>query len=163
MSLRKHSKDIEKILINDETLLRLLYYKPQNRLDDPLSLTKSNILDMANKWDIIDDRIVSAPKFEDLETGTEPKCRLLFYPAYGRSTNNNYLFSNQEYKFEIYVHFDYQIDKRLEWISDRINELMFNQRITGHGKVEFKDRRDVSAPKNYLGFRLIYEFLSGNS
>lgn len=164
MNLRKYSMDIEKLLVEDETLLRLLIYKPSNYLDNPLDTTKPNILDMPvdDMWKLIKDRVVSAPKFDDLDAGEE-KCRLLFYPSNGRPQNDNYLYSTQQYTFDIFVHFNYQnIDKRLEWICDRVNELVFDKRITGMGKVAFKDRGKLSAPNNYLGYRLVYEFGSGN-
>lgn len=162
MSLRQYSMDIEKLLI-DETLLRLLYYKPQNYLDDPLDASKENILDKPSdeKWEIIKDRIVSAPKFDDLDK--IEKCRLLVYPHIGRSTRSNYLFANQEYSFDVFVHFDYQnVDKRLEWICDRVNDLLKNFSVTGFGKVLFKDRGKLSAPNNYIGYRLTFEFISEN-
>lgn len=163
MELTKYTDDIYKVLISDETLLRLLHYKPTNRLDDPLSPSKPNILEkpIDELKKIIDDVIVSALKVSELDT--EKKCRLLFYPGTGRSTNDNYLFSNQEYIFVAFVHLDYEnIDRRNQMICDRVNQLISNKRITGMGKVLFKSRRPVNAPKDYIGYQLSYEFISEN-
>lgn len=165
MGLRKYTLDIVNLLSNDETLLRLLYYYPKNALDDPLDSNKQNILDMDidTRTAIIDNRIVTAPKFDDLDNEDNPICRLLVYPGIGRSYSNDYMVANQEYNFEVYVHFDYEnADRRMEWICDRINELLFDNWITGMGKVYFKTRRPKPAPANYIGHQLIYEFGSVN-
>lgn len=153
--------EVEKILL-DEQLLRLLHYSPQHRLDDPLDDTKSDILTLPDeeKWKIIDYNLVSAPKFDDMVN--EKLCRIFYYAGEGRPTNSNYKYANQEYVFEIFVHYDYQIiDKRLEMICDRLNELMSEKRVpTTIGKTLFKRRFPVNAPQGYLGFKLIYEFTS---
>lgn len=162
MKLKDFSVEVEKILI-DETLLRLLHYKPIDKLDDPLSENKADILTKPDeeKWEIIDYHIISAPKYDDLENN--PTCRLFYYASDGRPTNTNYLFSNQEYTFEILVHYDFQMmDKRLEMICDRINELVFDKRIGGIGKTLFKRRHPVNAGNNYIGFRMVYEFCNEN-
>lgn len=160
MSMRKAIRDIYMKFINDETLLRLLYYPPQNlgtNTPDPLSTDNPNILDMSadNKWEIINDRILMTPTVDDLDT-TE-KCRLLFY-AGRRNPTGNFIYADQEIMCDILCHFNYEKDQRSTWISDRINELLVQERVTGIGKVDFKDGRPIGAPKGYVGYKLMYEF-----
>jgi hypothetical protein len=160
--MRENIQDIYGVLISDETLLRLLYYLPEDANDSPLSPTKQNILSMPEleKWSIISDVIKTSAKTDDL-TFT-PKCRLFIYPG-RRGSTNNYLFADQRIIFDVLVHFDYEdVDLRLEWICDTVNELIFNQRITGMGKVLFEIGEKISAPEGYVGYRLIYSFSSEN-
>jgi hypothetical protein len=161
--LEKYSKDIYKVLISDEILLRYLHYIPTSRIDDPLDTSKENILDkdIDTLWGIIDDVIVPAPKLSDIvET---QKSRLLVYAGYGRGSNSNYLFSNQEYEIDIFVHADTQtLDFRMEKIHDRVNELLFNKHIAGLGKLLFKGRQPIGGIKDYIGYKLIYHFSSEN-
>lgn len=158
MNLKDYSIEVEKILMNEE-LLRFLYYTPKNRFDDPLDNLKPNVLDMPEDelWDIVDNHLIPTIKVDDLEK--EPICRVFYYAGVGRSSNTNYLFGNQEYVFDVFVHNDFQIrDKRLELICDKINDLIFNKRIGGIGKTLFRKKSPIGAPKGYMGFRLIYEF-----
>lgn len=163
MELEKYSREIFKALNSDETLLRLLHYKPISKLDNPLDPTKPNILEKQadEKWTIIDDCIVNAPKISDLEATS--KSRLFYYAGYGRGSNNNYLFSNQEFCFEVFTHYDFQMmDRRNEKICDRLNEILFGKNLAGLGKFLFRERHPVKAPKDYLGYKLVYEFTSEN-
>ncbi|MBD1379214.1 hypothetical protein [Metabacillus arenae] len=162
MDLKDFSIEVENIL-KDEELLRLLHNKPQNRLDDPLDESKPNILEKDDEelWELIDFHLIPAIKIDDLEENQI--CRIFYYAGNGAPTNTNYLFSNQEYIFDVLVHNDFQImDKRLEMICDRLNDLIFNKRVGGIGKTLFKRRHPINAPKNYMAFRLIYEFCNEN-
>jgi hypothetical protein len=153
MKMRQNLRDIYLTFTNDETLLRLLYYLPPN---DPLDPTLENILSKTDKWDIIDDRIVLTSKTDDLEKDSTPKCRLLMFPG-RRGNTRNYLVADQEIVIDILVHFTYEKDQRLEWISDRVNELLFSNKITGVGEMRFKDGKPLGSPNNYIGYRLTYE------
>ena len=160
MNLTNYSIEVEKILM-DEQLLRLLYYTPKNRLDNPLDISKANILEMPEDklWDIIDHHMIPAIKIDDLEKN--PICRVFYYAGIGRPTNSNYLYGFQEYVFDVFVHNNFQIiDKRIELICDRINQLISNKRINGIGKTLFKKKSPIGSPDGYMGFRLIYEFCS---
>lgn len=158
--MKDNMTDIFKILSTDETLLRLLYYQPANAVDDPLSSSKTNILSMTNKWDIILDRIKTIPKTDDLVK--EVKCRLLFYPG-KRSNTRNYLLAGQEIVFDIMTHFLFEeVDLRQESIIDRINELICNQKVAGVGDANFKGGGQIPAPEMYVGFRVIYLIGSTN-
>jgi hypothetical protein len=163
MSMRQSIRDLYMKLIN-EKLLRLLYYPPEDlgkSIPDPLSPSNPDILSLPadQKWAIIDDRILLTPKTDDLDN---PKCRLMFYPGRRYSTNTNYLFANQEIIFDILVHFSFERDQRSMWICDTINEIIFNQRITGVGKVLYKQGGQINSPDGYVGYRLVYEFISEN-
>lgn len=162
MKMRENIQEIYKFLTADETLLRLLTYQPSNASDDPLDPIKPNILDTVaqEKWELIDDRIVTAPKFADLDT--EVKCRLLLYHGNGRKSSNH-LFTRQEFCFEVFTHFKFDnVDQRLSWICDRLDELMERKPITGFGNMASKDRRPVNAPTDYTGYKLVYEFYNEN-
>ncbi|NLD45797.1 MAG: hypothetical protein GX660_01165 [Clostridiaceae bacterium] len=160
MKMKDNMIDIFKVLSGDEVLLRLLYYKPKNALDDPLSADKSNVLLMENKWDIIDDVLKPIPKTDDLENQT--KCRIMFYPGRRLKQPGNYLTASQYVVFDVLVHFDFEIDFRMEQICDRLNELVFNQNITGMGGGKYIDGNQIRVPEGYIGYRLTYSFGSVN-
>jgi hypothetical protein len=164
MMMRKMIQDIYKVLVQDETLLRLLHYKPKDALDDPLDPSKPNILDMEekSKWKIINDCVATTPQVSDLDTSE--KCRILFY--FGRrERTDNYLFANQEIIFDVITHVDFDgVDQRLSWICDRVNELIFNKRLTGIGKIYFSGGGIMNnVPNNYTGYKLLYTVGSENS
>jgi hypothetical protein len=165
MEMKKYYDDIFKVLIQDEELLRLLYYKPVDRLDNPLNGLKPNIKTLPEDeyWAIIDDRIVSAPKFNDIEKPEDdPKCRLFFYLGYGNQGNNPQFFK-QEIVFEVFVHFDYEnMDRRTALICDRLHKIINFKAITGMGKTKPVQRKPIPAPNDYIGYSLIYEISTEN-
>ncbi|MFW6002690.1 MAG: hypothetical protein ACOCQD_05055 [archaeon] len=163
MRMRENLKEIYKVFISDETLLRLLYYKPENANDDPLNTTKDNILDMDDKkkWSIILDRIKSTEKVDDLDD-KEQKCRLCVHPGVRRRSFNNQT-SSQHVIIDVNVHVDIDnIDFRLAWICDRIEYLMFNNNITGISKMSPAEGVKWNAPNGYVAYRLIFFFGSVN-
>lgn len=107
------------------------------------------------KWKIINDRIKTTSKTDDLDNNR--KCRLVFYSG-SRSHSNNYKVSEQEIVFDILVHFDYEnVDFRMSWICDRINELLFDERVTGIKKITFEGGRPIPSVANeYVGYKLSY-------
>jgi hypothetical protein len=159
--MKENLIDIYKVFTTSENLLRLLYYQPTNASDDPLSVSKTNILDMSNKWDIIQDRVKTTLKVDDLDA--TQICRLLFYAGRRKPSNDNYLVSTQSIVCDVLCHFTYdEVDLRLAWICDIINELLYDKRITGIRKIRYMDGISISAPKGYVGFRLMYDIGSGN-
>ncbi len=155
MNMRGHFQAFYKVLRQDETLLRLLYYEPKDALDDPLDGSKSDILSLADREEVIDDLIATTAKSEDLTT--ESKCRLFLYFGILRKTRNE-LFPSQEVIFDVLVNMKWQEkDQRQYWIIDTIDELVFKKRIAGIGKVEFVNGSPISAPEGFLGYRLKYE------
>ncbi len=158
MNMRGNLMDIYKILTADETLLRLLYYPATSLDDSPLSESKANILDKSDseKWDIIEELIKKTDKANDLTT--ESRCRVCVYMGNRRSTNNNAV-SNQQVIFDIYSPIEWDdVDFRLTWICDTINDLFGGQRITGLGKTENDIGGRITTVSGFIGYRLIYDF-----
>ncbi|MGG3987521.1 hypothetical protein [Bacillus smithii] len=150
---------IYKLFTNDETLLRLLYYPPKTtKQPDPLSDTLPNILEMdtEEKWNIIDNSIVLGSKSDDLET--QSICRLYLYAGRRRSISYNYKIAHQEIIIDIFSHNSFEKDLRSMWISDRLNELLIENRLVGITKMDYVGGNPISAPSNYIGYRHIYEF-----
>ncbi|MBT9151648.1 MAG: hypothetical protein DDT40_01844 [candidate division WS2 bacterium] len=144
-------------MVSDEILLRLLHYAPADALDSPLSPVKSNVLGRPNNasWPIINDVIKTAPKTDDLTL--RKSARVFIYMGQRKSTHN-YLFASQEIIFDVLVSMSWEeIDQRQSWICDRLNEIVFDRRITGIGKVEYKDGRVIPVPAGFVGYRLRYE------
>lgn len=163
MSMKQHIRDIYLRFLEDEQLLRLLYYPPKNgtKTPDPLSPALPDItkMDIDKLWEIRDDRILMTPKTDDLKT---PKCRLLFYAGRRQSTNGNFYFSNQEIICDVFCHYMFEKDQRSMAICDRINEILFNERITGIGKVLFKQGGQIGGVNDYVGYKLVFEICSEN-
>jgi hypothetical protein len=164
MDLKKNIQDIYKVFINDETLLRLLYYKPVDANDYPLDSSKPNLLDMSatDRQAIIDDRIYFTKSVDKLDT--TPLCRIIIYPGRRKPSVDNYKTPTQEFIFDVMAHKDYQnVDVRCQWICDRINDLIFENRITGIKTVKNVNGQPIAPPApNYEAYRLTYEFGSVN-
>jgi hypothetical protein len=158
MKMRKAQVDIFKLLSNNETLLRLLIYLPSSAADDPLDPSKLNILDMEEqeKWKLINDRILFTPTHVGLDQ--DPKCRICFFHS-RRDTNRSNVIANQSFNLDVFTHYKFNnVDQRLAWICDTLDEMFANQNITGIGKCIPLPSRELSAPTEYVGFRLVYEF-----
>src|SRR5690625_1227435 len=159
VSMRQSIRDIYQTFLNDEELLRLLYYPPENLAENrpnPLDESLPNILDMDldKLWSIRDDTILLTSKTDDLDV--EPKCRLLFY-AGRRTPTHNYLVADQTIVCDILCHFDYERDQRSRWISGRVNELIVRSRVTGRGEVDYVRGEPISDAKKYIRERHTYE------
>lgn len=161
MKMRENLQSIYKVLTTNEKLLRLLHYTSTDWNDSPLDETKPNILDIPieQKWAIINDKIKTTNKTDGLDT--ENKNRILFYPGSRKSTGN-YLVADQDVIFDILVHqsFD-EVDLRLSWITDTLNDIISHQNIVGIGKIKNKMGGQISSPQGYIGYRLVYSFGSG--
>lgn len=142
-------------LAQDETLKRLLIYKPKNSLDDPLDKAKPNI---GMDWNKIDDVIIKSPKTDELSK--KPMCRICMYLGYNVTTNNAKV-NTQDMMFDIYVHiegFD-EVDFRLAQIRDRLNDLLQDKRIAGANKTTLRTGFPLAnPPSGYAGHRMIYKF-----
>lgn len=160
-SMREVVNNIYQLLINDEELLRLLWYRPQQLEGiDPLDENLLNVKDMADYWDIVNQRIMLAEKENDLLE--KPICRLYISAGRRRGVFNNYLLATQEIVISMYVHEDYEMDMRSAWISDRINELIALEYIEGGiGKMDFVAGNARVAPLQYRRYDLIFEFTTG--
>ena len=165
MGMYENFLDFLKLLRNDEILLRLLYYAPEdivNKIPDPLSSSLPDILKMDAKTrnQIRNDHIMKSSKTDDFET--KKICRIYIYAGNRipeRDRNNSYLMAEQQIKIDVIVHNDFENeDVRMERILDRLNELLCLNRITGIGKTDFVDGRPINAPKDYIGYQVIYKF-----
>lgn len=159
-SMKEVINHIYQILINDEELLRLLWYEPLSTTGiDPLDTTLLNVKDMADYWDIVNDRIMLAEKVSSLVD--KPICRLYISAGRRRPVFNNYLLSSQEIVISMYIHEDYEADGRSNDISDRINELIALERLNGTiGKVEFAAGNARVGVKQYRRYDIIFEYTS---
>lgn len=152
---------IHDLLINDEDLLRLLYYPPtslRNQQPDPLSDELENVLDMEldKIWDIRDHHIPLSSKDDDL-VGNE-LCRIYLYPGKIRPSLNNFMTMKQEIVVDVFCHYSYiEADQRMMMITDRLSDLLFNERVHGLGKIDYRNGYDFNAPKGYQSYRHIFE------
>lgn len=154
---------IYKTLIQDEELMRLLYYLPNgyddngNYNEDPLNDILPNLVDNSDKyWEIVDERIRLGEKTSDLET--KAICRIYISEGRRRSVYNNYHVATQEIAISIFVHESYDKDLRISRITDRLNELLALERLAGFGKIEYERGNPYQAPthyRNYVNFYLL--------
>ena len=157
-SMKEVINHIYRILINDEELLRLLWYLPEMTTDiDPLDTSLLNVKDMADYWDIVNNRVLLAEKENDLIDN--PICRLYISAGRRRPDFGSYLMSTQEIVISIYVHEDYEMDARSSSISDRICELIALERLNGSiGRVDFAMGNARVAPIQYRRYDLVFEY-----
>lgn len=163
MKMKENLTRVYRTLIEDEDLLRLLYYKPVNQLDDPLSDDKDNVTDMPtdDRWKIIDDVVKKTAKIQDLDS--DRKMRVLVYLSRRVPEGGNFWVSNQNLVIDVVVHTDFDgMDFRMSWICDRINEILFNNHVAGTGKLKFVTGDNISTPDDYVGYRLVYSFSNIN-
>jgi hypothetical protein len=150
------------ILSNDEHLLRLLYYHPKNYSDDPLSPSKPNVKDIDTDWSIRRDIIKKSKVVKDLTADTKIN-RVLIYAGRRIPYRGNYMLADQEIVIDNLVRIeDDDVDFRQLKINDRINDLIFNQKITNFGKVTCESSSPIAAPDGFVGYRLIYRVGSVN-
>lgn len=154
---KNYIKDVFDVLINSETLKRLLWYPPEdmlNNIPDPLSPILPNISDDEKlNWKVIEDRILLNSKSDDLVE--EPKCRIYLYLG-KRRPSRNVKMVKQEIIIDILWHELFDNDFRFNSITKSINRMLINKRITGVGKMAYLDGDDIGAPKNYSGYRHIF-------
>lgn len=160
-SMREVINHIYKILINDEQLMRLLYYYPKStKQPDPLSVTTKtpNIIGHEDYWRIVEDRVMLAEKFSDIIN--KDICRIYITQGRRRPVFGNYLLATQEIMISIYTHENYETDMRSAWISDRINELIALADIDGMlgDKLEFVAGNPRVAPVHYKRYDSVYEY-----
>lgn len=156
-SMRESINKIYTALIEDEELLRLLYYPPTKRIS-PLDKTvnQPDLIGHADYWDIVDDRIMTATKSSDIED--KKICRLYIYAGRRRPKFRDYMLVDQEVVIDILVNETYDSDLRLNWICDRINEIIALEHITGYGKLTYIAGNPRQAPIGYSKYETMYEF-----
>ncbi|WP_413381242.1 hypothetical protein [Alkalihalobacillus sp. 1P02AB] len=160
MRLRENVMDVYSALVKDKDLLKLLVYPAKNLNDNVLidTLDRPDILSLPDneKWGIINSRITPTVSEVELETDEVP--RVLFYP-HNRSATGNYKTASQDVIIDVLVPHSFQNDFRLEWICDKIADILFNKHVTGLGKMDFVGGSQIGAvSKHYVGFRLRFAF-----
>lgn len=156
-SMRDDLDNVFQVLINDEELMRLLWYKPKRFTKvDPLDKSLPNVTEMNEYWDIVDERVLTVGKINDLEK--KPICRLFITLGRRKPDNNNYYLAKQEIVISIFVHEEYEWDMRLGGISDRITKLLALKEVAGMGKFDYVDGRPYAAPLQYLQYVHVFEY-----
>lgn len=160
-SMRLLFNNIYMKLINDEELMRLMYYKPQDyslgRLH-PLDKTLPDIVtDEPEYWDIVDNHVVRGTKTTEIQE--KGICRLYLYAGRRRPRFGNRLMADQEVMIDVLVHELFDKDDRLNWIWDRLNELLIHERLAGYGQVDLVAGNPRVAPIGYSKYELTYKFI----
>lgn len=163
--MREVFASIYKILRSDEELMRLLVYPPENPDKDilhPMDRLLPNIVDEESEayWELVDKHIMMAQKSSDIEP--DALVRLYLYPGRRRAIYNNYVIAKQEVVIDVLMHDSYANDMRLQWISDRIYELLSLEYVNGSiGKLDFAQGNNWVAPIGYVKYQLVYVFGAG--
>lgn len=156
---------VQQALSSDETLLRLLHYKPESFYDDPLSQDKPNIIDSDEQWDIIDDHIKNTPLVEDL---TEKQIgRVIFYMGELYPGENNTESIDTRVVIDVFCHHSFQTtDFRLQKLIDYIIPKFTNYRLfrtdketaqkIGVGELTLLGSEPIDVIPYYVGHRLTY-------
>lgn len=165
-SLYLFMNNIEKVLIADEELLRLLTYKPMGydeqthtEIPDPLSSDLPNLVDTTSKdyWNLVRDRIRKGDKRTNIND--DSKCVIYLQEGRERSVWGNAFQVDQEVILSILVHEDYEDDWRMSRIRDRVYELLIHrQEMAGFGKFESVggDPRDAAKGFRRIDYRMTF-------
>lgn len=165
-SLYLFMTNIEKILIKDEELLRLLTYKPmgfdektQKEIPDPLSTELPNLVDpnSPDYWNLVKDRIRKGDKRTNIND--DSKCVIYLQEGRERSVWGNAFQVNQEVILSILIHEDYEDDFRMSRIRDRVYALLIHKKgMAGFGKFESigGDPRDAAKGFRRIDYRMTF-------
>lgn len=157
-SSREALNSIHKVLREDEVLLRLLHYSPMKK---PMSIEHNTFIsNIENQWNIIDKSLLIGETKVEIEE--ERICRIFLRLGRRRSVFGNYLLADQELVINVYVPNEYERrDMRLEWINDRISELLTHEYISGMGMMIYAKGDSRVAPHDYARYENIYQFRVG--
>ncbi|WP_249659956.1 hypothetical protein [Lysinibacillus fusiformis] len=172
MKIVKNITEFYHSLINNEKLLRLLYYIPKDPSDDPLDESKLDVSQLPEKEQILNNLIVIGDKPNDLSLETN-FCRICLYTG-PRLPQKNYLkninqftdnpySSTQQYIFDIYTPDSVNnIDFRIDWLGEVLNEVLFQEDIEEFGDLRFHSGLPITnLPKGFVGYRWSYIMPSG--
>lgn len=161
--------NIYNLLRNDEVLMRLLWYPPEDigkGVPHPFDDGVPNIVDLSDDdhigiyWRIVDTVIRTSEKVTDIEE--DAMCRLYIYPGRRRPVFNNYTLATQEVHIDVFVHESYSKDFRMERINDRLCELLSLERIQGAiGRVDYAAGQGWQAPIGYSKYQHRFVFGDG--
>lgn len=159
-SMRQFINNIYTKLRKDEVLMRLLHYKPEDyykKIPDPLDKVLPDIIDSEGYWDIVEKVIITGSKTSDIQE--KGICRIYIYAGRRRPRYGNYLIADQEVVLDVFVHESFNKDDRLNWINDRINELIALEYIAGYGKLDYASGNSRDAPIGYSKYEHTYTFM----
>lgn len=152
--VRNQMNKVFQKLSQDEELLRLLHYPEEL---DPLSTTLPDIIGSENEWDVIEKHIFFAEKDSDLTD--EPLCRIYITTGRRRPVFGNTFVSTQDFFINVIVHEKFVGNMYLERISDRVNQLLLYNHISGFGKITYKGGDTYQAPRQFQTYLHIYSYL----
>lgn len=160
-SMRQVINEIYTKLRKDDELMRILHYPPENsELDqlDPLDVELSVTgLDVDDYWKVVNHTIRTASKSSNIEE--DAMCRIYIYPGRRRPKHESYLLASQEVVIDVLVHDKYSSDMRLEWITDKISELLSLKYVDGiYGKLDYVQGNSRNAPTGYSLYENIFEY-----
>lgn len=160
--MREVVLDIYTILRTDEELMRLLVYPSENlgeNIPHPMDYDLPDIVDEDSElyWEQVDNHIQLKEKSTNIED--EALARLYIYPGRRRPYYTNYLMARQEIIIDVLVHESYLADMRLEWINDRLAELLALERLTGSiGMLDYTQGNGWQAPIGYSKYQHMFVF-----
>lgn len=155
-SVKKDLKIITSKLLEDQELLKLLYY-PQNDCQRGPDLTPQQKVSMLHK------QIRVVPKVYITED-----CPNFVLITFNNFTPNekNPEFRNNLVTFSIYCHPDGwnlgDFTLRPYAIADRIDTLFNNKKLSGIGKFQFMAGGNSILDGDYIGFEIIYAAIHGS-
>lgn len=169
MNIASLMKSMYGIFINDEILLRLLYYTPKNQIDNPLDENKQDLLNLPpnEKFNVINNLIY----FTDKKLFLDPRNKFnrvnfylgqrtpdRVYSSGARQLINNPLVSRQEVIIDIHVNVETdRIDFRMWDIIDRINKIMLHKDVKQFTTLKFDYGYNIEqTPDGFVGYRMIY-------
>lgn len=153
-SMREVVANVFTILRKDEELMSILALTPE-QLDAGYVINMNE--DTEEYWELVDRHIKVTENSTNIEE--EAVCRLYIYPGRRRPVFNNYLRAKQELIVDVFVHERFSADMRLEWINDRINELLALEYINGSfGKLDYAQGNGWVAPLGYTKYQHMFVF-----
>lgn len=158
---------IQSALQQDEALMRLLYYYPEDiylKRPDPLDPSLYNIIitdyenatdkEITREREILENRFKTTPTASDIEG--QQICRIYLYTD-DRNPTRNYKIANQNFNIDIFCHESFEADYRTARILDRINDILlkkpeFGNPLAGMGAIEFVRGRRINVVKDYSSY-----------
>lgn len=153
--IRNQMQKIYNTLRFDEELLRLLHY-PKN----PLSNTNENIMNSEKQWEVIEEHIIFGEKDSDIKDS--PICRIYLYTGRRRQVFGRPYYARQRFFINVIIHEKYSDGLRLEQITDRVNQLLLHNQITGFSNIMLEGGDPYQAPREFQTYLLSYSFLMRN-
>jgi len=162
--------NIEKVLINDEWLMRLFAYKPkgfdeekQIVLLDPLDENLPDIVNNSKEyWALVNDRIRKGDKRTD--KSEDSKCIMYIQEGKDRSKFGNAFIVDQEVLISILIHENYETDWRMSRIRDRVFDLLIHKnQMAGFGMFEYVGADPREAPKSFRRMDYRFKFTNNKS